>query len=65
MEWDIQPTNIEVFSADYDWFSPKEGRLYVPFQKIENKALKDPKFTNGIFEYTCIFKNPIGKFWIL
>ena len=43
MEWDIQPTNIEVFTADYDWFSPSEGRLYVPFQKIENKALKDPK----------------------
>jgi hypothetical protein len=43
MEWDIQPTNIEVFSAHFEWFSPKEGRLYVPFQNIVNKSLKDPK----------------------
>jgi len=55
-EWDIQPTNIEVFSADhYDWFSPTEGRLYVPFQKKENKALKDPKFKDGGFEYSSYY----------
>ena len=55
-EWDIQPTNIEVFSADdYDWFSPTEGRLYVPFQKIENKGLKDPKFEDGGFEYSSYY----------
>ena len=64
MEWDIQPTNIEVFSADYDWFSPKEGRLYVPFQKIENKALKDPKFTNGVFEYTSYYLDLKTTDWI-
>jgi hypothetical protein len=54
-EWDIQPTNIEVFSADFDWFSPKEARLYVPFQKKENKALKDPKFKNGGFDYLSYY----------
>ena len=55
-EWDIQPTNIEVFSADdYDWFSPTEGRLYVPFQKMENKALKDPKFKDAGFEYSSYY----------
>jgi len=55
-EWDIQPTNIEVFSADhYDWFSPTEGRLYVPFQKKENKALKDPKFKDDGFEYSSYY----------
>jgi hypothetical protein len=64
MEWDIQPTNIEVFSADYDWFSPTEGRLYVPFQKIENKALKDPKFTNGVFEYTSYYLDLNTADWI-
>jgi len=64
MEWDIQPTNIEVFSADYDWFSPKEGRLYVPFQKIENKGLKDPKFTNGVFEYTSYYLDLNTADWI-
>ena len=55
-EWDIQPTNIEVLSADdYDWFSPTEGRLYVPFQKMEKKELKDPKFKNGGFEYSSYY----------
>jgi hypothetical protein len=55
-EWDIQPTNIEVFSADdYDWFSPSEGRLYVPFQRMEHKAIKDPKFKNGGFEYSSYY----------
>ncbi len=63
-EWDIQPTNIEVFSADYDWFSPTEGRLYVPFQKIENKGLKDPKFTNGVFEYTSHYLDLNTADWI-
>lgn len=64
MEWDIQPTNIEVYSADYDWFSPKEGRLYVPFQKIENKALKDPKLTNGVFEYTSYYLDLKTTDWV-
>ena len=55
-EWDIQPTNIEVFSADdYDWFSSTEGRLYVPFQKMENKAVKDPKFKDDGFEYSSYY----------
>jgi hypothetical protein len=64
MEWDIQPTNIEVFSADYDWFSPKEGKLYIPFQKIENKALKDPKFTNGVFDYTSYYLDLKTTDWV-
>jgi hypothetical protein len=64
MEWDIQPTNIEVFTADYDWFSPSEGRLYVPFQKIENKALKDPKSYKGVFEYTSYYLDIKTADWI-
>jgi hypothetical protein len=54
-EWDIIPTNIEVFTADYDWFSPTEGKLYVPFQKFENKGLKDPVQNNGIYEYSSYY----------
>jgi hypothetical protein len=64
MEWDIQPTNIEVFTADYDWFSPSEGKLYVPFQKIENKALKDPKINQGIFDYTSYYLDIKTSDWI-
>lgn len=63
-EWDIIPTNIEVFTADYDWFSPKEGRLYVPFQKIEKKGLKDTKFSNGVFEYTSYYLDLKTSDWI-
>jgi hypothetical protein len=64
-EWDIQPTNIEVFSADYyDWFSSTEGRLYVPFQKMENKGVKDPKFKDGGFEYSSYYLDIQTFDWI-
>jgi hypothetical protein len=64
-EWDIQPTNIEVFSADdYDWFSSREGRLYVPFQKMENKGIKDPKFKDGGFEYSSYYLDIQTFDWI-
>ena len=55
-EWDIQPTNIEVFSADdYDWFSPKEGRVYVPFQKMDKRGLKDPTHDEAGFKYSSYY----------
>ncbi len=63
-EWDIIPTNIEVFNGDYEWFSPAEGRLYVPFQKFENKGLKDPSFYNGIFDYTSYYLDIKTTNWI-
>jgi hypothetical protein len=64
-EWDIQPTNIEVFSADrYEWFSPKEGRLYVPLQKMENKGLKDPKFKDGGFNYASYYLDIKTLDWV-
>ena len=37
------------------FFSPTEGRLYVPFQKMENKGVKDPKFKDGGFEYSSYY----------
>jgi hypothetical protein len=33
-EWDINPLNKEIIAGGFEWFSAKEGRLYVPFQKI-------------------------------
>ena len=64
-EWDIQPTNIEVYSADdYDWFSPTEGRLYAPFQRMENKGLKDPKFKDDGFEYSSYYLDIQTADWI-
>ncbi len=63
-EWDIIPTNIEVFTADYDWFSPSEGKLYVPFQKFENKGLKDPVQNNGVYEYSSFYLDIKTAEWI-
>ncbi len=63
-EWDIIPTNIEVFTADYEWFSPTEGRLYVPFQKIEKKGLKGEENSKGIFESTSYYLDIKTSDWI-
>ena len=38
-QWDIIPTNDEIFNINYNWFSNKEGKLYVPFQFIVNAGL--------------------------
>jgi hypothetical protein len=38
-QWDIIPTNKEIFNIGYNWFSKKEGKLYVPFQRITNAGL--------------------------
>ncbi len=64
LEWDIIPTNIEVYTADYDWFSPTEGKLYVPFQKSENKGLKDPILNTGVFDYTSYYLDLKTADWI-
>jgi hypothetical protein len=50
-EWDIAPTNIEVMSGGYEWYSEKEGKMYVPFQKIEKRFLKDPIYKNGLYNF--------------
>jgi hypothetical protein len=64
LEWDIIPTNIEIFNADYEWFSPTEGRLYVPFQKMENKGSKDTKLRTGVFDYTSYYFDLKTTDWI-
>lgn len=38
-EWDIIPTDKELFSSGFNWFSKKEGRLYLPFQKKLNAGI--------------------------
>jgi hypothetical protein len=64
LEWDIIPTNIDIYNADYEWFSPKEGRLYVPFQKIEKKGSKDTKLRTGVFDYTSYYFDIKTTDWI-
>lgn len=64
LEWDIQPTNIEVVPSDYEWFSQKQGRLYMPFQKIEKVWLKGAENKNGIFDYTSYYLDIKTADWI-
>lgn len=59
-EWDIVPTNIEVIPGGYEWFSKNEGKMYVPFQKIEKRFLKDPIYKNGEYDFKSYVLD-IGK----
>jgi hypothetical protein len=63
-EWDIQPTNFEVIQGGYEWFSPKEGRLYVPFQKIEKPYLKGEEYKKGIIDYSSYYLDIKTADWI-
>ncbi len=40
-EWDIVPVNKEVYSSGFNWFSQKEGRIYLPFEREMNAGVKD------------------------
>ena len=59
-EWDIVPTNIEVIPGGYEWYSKTEGKMYVPFQKIEKRYLKDPIYKNGEYDFKSYVLD-IGK----
>ena len=59
-EWDIVPTNIEVIPGGYEWYSKTEGKMYVPFQKIEKRFLKDPIYKNGEYDFKSYVLD-IGK----
>ena len=51
-QWDIIPTNDEIFNIGYNWFSKKEGKLYVPFQmKINAGLIGGVSFQNGMENY--------------
>ena len=38
-EWDIVPLNMEIVSADINWYDKKEGRIYVPYQVLINTGI--------------------------
>ena len=59
-EWDIVPTNIEIIPGGYEWYSKIEGKMYVPFQKIEKRFLKDPIYKNGEYDFKS-YTLDIGK----
>ncbi len=63
-QWDIIPANKEIFAYGYQWLSNKEGRIYVPIQKIINAGLKvttDQDFR----QYDSYYLDLEKKTWIM
>lgn len=63
-EWDIEPTSQEIISSGYDWFSPAEGRIYVPFQKFEKAGIKNKEGKKIYFKYESYYLDLQTKDWI-
>ncbi len=70
-EWDVIPTNIEVFVPSFpisSWHDPVKNLLFVPYQQIINSGIKGFQNSNGKIEddMMCLdFKTgnwfPLGK----
>lgn len=63
-EWDIAPTNNEIISNEHNWFSKKEGRVYVPFQSIINAGIAGPESIKGIKNYDSYYLDLASKKWV-
>ena len=70
-EWDVIPTNIEIFAPSFpisSWHDPVKNLLFVPYQQIINSGIKGFQNSNGRIEddMMCLdFKTgnwlPLGK----
>ena len=63
-EWDIAPADKEIISNGYNWYSNKEGRVYVPFQSIVNAGIAGPESISGIKNYDSYYLDLASKKWI-
>ena len=63
-EWDIAPTNNEIISNVHNWFSKKEGRVYVPFQSIINAGIVGPESISGKKNYDSYYLDLASKKWV-
>jgi preprotein translocase subunit SecE len=63
-EWDIIPLNQEVIATSFLWFSPAEGRLYVPFQRIVNAGLSGPENIKGVPNYVSYYLDLKNQKWV-
>jgi len=63
-EWDIAPADKEIISNGYNWYSNKEGRVYVPFQSIVNAGIIGPESISGIKNYDSYYLDLASKKWI-
>ena len=63
-EWDIAPADKEIISNGYNWYSNKEGRVYVPFQSIVNASIAGPESISGKKNYDSYDLDLASKKWI-
>ncbi|MFA9205188.1 MAG: hypothetical protein ACEQR6_00780 [Burkholderiaceae bacterium] len=63
-EWDIAPADNEIISNGYNWYSNKEGRVYVPYQSIVNAGIAGPESISGKKNYDSYYLDLASKKWI-
>jgi len=63
-EWDVIPLNKEVIANSYIWVSAKEGRMYLPFEKIVNAGLAGPENLKGVLNYTSYYLDIENQKWV-
>ena len=63
-EWDIVPADNEIISNGYNWYSNKEGIVYVPFQSIVNAGISGPESISGKKIYDSYYLDLASKKWI-
>jgi hypothetical protein len=60
----VLPLNKEVISTTYLWVSPKDGRMYLPFEKIVNGGLSGPENLKGVPNYTSYYLDVEKQKWV-
>ena len=63
-EWDIIPLNQEVIATSFLWFSPEEGRLYVPFQRVVNAGILGSENIKGVPNYASYYLDLKNQKWV-
>jgi hypothetical protein len=61
-EWDIVPLNKEVISIYYNWFSDKEGRVYVPYEREMNGGIVG--YDKGVKRYDSYYLDINKREWV-
>jgi hypothetical protein len=62
-EWDIIPLNKEIISSYFLWFSEKQGRLYLPYQRIVNAGIAGAENITGVPIYKSYYLDVNTKKW--
>jgi hypothetical protein len=60
VEWDVIPTNIEVFAPAFpisSWYDVANNGLYVPYQQILNSGIKGFQNADGVIQEGMMYLN--------